>query len=83
MTATPASLPNFPSWIYFRDGSACIVRDLEDFHRKACHYDIHSDEWIPKEWADTPDKFKDEPVEVLPFVEKPVDAPKRGRPPKS
>lgn len=53
------SLPNFPQHIYFRDGTTVLVRSLEEFHSKACHYDIGSDEFIPREWADTPDKFRD------------------------
>lgn len=74
-----ASLPDFPCWIYFRDGAGVIVRNLEDFHQKACRYDIQSDEWIPREWADSPAKFHMEPTatvhapEVLPFVEKPPE----------
>lgn len=87
-----ASLPDFPCWIYFRDGTGVIVRDLEDFHCKACRYDIQSDEWIPREWADSPARFHmEQSPEALPFVEKPVEAlaekpaepKKRGRPPKS
>jgi hypothetical protein len=77
---------SYPTWIYFRDGAA-LVRNEEEFLRAVRKYDIGTDEFTFREWADTPAAFS-EPAEPLRLETKAPDAlplvekPKRGRPKK-